>query len=266
MECRLDGQVAVVTGASSGLGRAVALLYGQSGAAVVVNYHRDAEGAAEVVRQIGQAGGRALAVQADVAEEAAVEALFDDAARHFGGIDILVANSGLQQDAPVAEMTLEQWRRVIDVNLTGQFLCARAAIRRFRAQGRRPGAAPSLGKILCMSSVHEVIPWAGRVNYAASKGGVALLMRSLAQEVAAEGIRVNAIAPGAIRTPINAENTEGEAGEKLLSLIPYGRIGTPEDVARAALFLASDMADYVVGATLFVDGGMTLYPAFRDNG
>ncbi len=177
-----------------------------------------------------------------------------------------MANAGIQQDAPVAAMTVEQWRRVIDVNLTGQFLCARAAIRRFVAQPESK-ASRARGKIVCMSSVHQVIPWAGHVNYATSKGGVHMMMMSLAQEVAPERIRVNAIAPGAIRTPINRTAWETpEALAKLTTLIPYGRIGEPRDVANCALWLASDDSDYVTGATLFVDGGMTLYPGFADNG
>jgi glucose 1-dehydrogenase len=265
MQCRLDGQVAVVTGGSSGLGRGIALLFGQSGASVVVNYRSGREGAEEVVRQIEAAGGQAIAVKADVSEQAEVDAMFAGAVRRFGAVDILVANSGIQQDANFTELTLEQWRKVIDVNLTGQFLCAQAAVKQFRKQGDRT-VSKSRGKILHMSSVHEVIPWAGHANYAASKGGVSLLMKTLAQEVAEEGIRVNGIAPGAIRTAINADVMQGDSATAVLKLIPYGRIGDPEDVARVALFLASDMADYVVGATLFVDGGMTLYPGFRDNG
>jgi glucose 1-dehydrogenase len=265
VECRLDGQVAVVTGGSSGLGRGIALLYAQAGASVVVNYNSGREGAADVVRRIEEAGGRAIAVQADVSREDDVEAMFAQAVAAYGAVDILVANSGLQKDARFGEMSLQDWQKVIDVNLTGQFLCARAALRLFRAQGDR-GISRAHGKILCMSSVHEVIPWAGHVNYAASKGGVSLLMKSLAQEVAGERIRVNAIAPGAIRTAINTASTQGEAAQRLLKLIPYQRIGEAEDVARAALFLVSDMADYVVGTTLFVDGGMTLYPGFENNG
>lgn len=265
MECRLDGQVAVVTGGSSGLGRGIALLFGQAGASVVVNYRSGREGAEDVVRRITEGGGRAIAVQADVAQEDAVEAMFAKAVEAYGAVDILVANSGVQKDARIGDMSLEQWQQVLDTNLTGQFLCARTALKQFRAQGDR-GVSRAHGKILCMSSVHEVIPWAGHVNYAASKGGVSLLMKSLAQEVAGERIRVNAIAPGAIRTNINTEATQGEAAKKLLKLIPYQRIGEAEDVAKAALFLASDMSDYVVGATLFVDGGMTLYPGFEDNG
>lgn len=193
--------------------------------------------------------------------------MFDAFVDAFGRIDILVANSGIQRDAPFADMTLDHWRRVLDVNLTGQFLCSREAVRRFLGQGRGPHSGRARGKVICMSSVHEVIPWAGRVNYAASKGGVMLMVKSLAQEVAGHGIRVNGIAPGAIRTPINRAAWEtAEAERKLLELIPYGRVGEPEDVAAAAVWLASDASDYVVGTTLFVDGGMTLYPAFRDNG
>lgn len=265
MECRLDGQVAVVTGASSGLGAAIARRFAGAGAMVVVNYHSGAERAEEVVRAIESAGGRAIAVGGDVADEGAVDRLFARAVDAYGAVDILVANAGLQKDAGFAAMSLSDWKTVLDTNLTGQFLCARAALRRFRLQGDR-GVSKAIGKILCMSSVHETIPWAGHANYAASKGGIAMLMRSLAQEVAGERIRVNGLAPGAIRTPINEEATSGEAGERLLDLIPYGRVGEPEDVARAALFLVSDMADYLVGTTLTVDGGMTLYPAFRDNG
>jgi glucose 1-dehydrogenase len=265
MQCRLDGQVAVVTGGSSGLGRGIALLFGQAGAAVVVNYHGSQKGAEEVVRQIEAAGGRAMALRADVSQQADVDTMFARAVEQFGAVDILVANSGIQKDAAFTDLTLEQWRQVIDTNLTGQFLCAQAAVRQFRQQGDR-GVSKARGKILHMSSVHEVIPWAGHANYAASKGGVALLMKTLAQEVAEEGIRVNGIAPGAIRTAINADALQGEGAREVLKLIPYNRIGDPEDVARVALFLASDMSDYVVGATLFVDGGMTLYPGFRDNG
>jgi glucose 1-dehydrogenase len=220
-----------------------------------------------VVDETADAGAKAFAHKADVSDEGAVALMFDRARQQFGTVDILVANAGLQQDASVADMTLEQWNKVISVNLTGQFLCAREAIREFRRRGLVRSISCAAGKIICMSSVHQQIPWAGHVNYAASKGGVDMMMRSLAQEVAPERIRINAIAPGAIRTPINraAWETE-EAYKRLLTLIPYGRIGEPEDIGRAAVWLASDASDYVVGTTLFVDGGMTLYPGFGTNG
>jgi glucose 1-dehydrogenase len=193
--------------------------------------------------------------------------MFERAIKEFDTVDILVANAGLQADAPTASMTMAQWDKVLNVNLTGQFLCAREAIREFRRRGMRPDVSCALGKIICVSSVHQEIPWAGHVNYAASKGGIEMMMRSLAQEVAAERIRVNAIAPGAIRTPINRQAWETpEALERLLTLIPYGRIGEPEDIGQAAVWLASDASDYVVGTTLYVDGGMTLYPGFSTNG
>lgn len=263
----LAGQRALVTGASSGIGRAVAIALGAAGADVAVNFSSPASKAGEVVSEIAQNGVRVLALQADVADESQVHELFVRAIDAFSTIDILVANAGLQQDAPIGEMTLAQWNRVISVNLTGQFLCAREAIREFRRRGIVSEVSCSAGKIICMSSVHQQIPWAGHVNYAASKGGVDLLMRSLALEVASEGIRVNAIAPGAIRTPINREAWNTEAAlKRLLTLIPYGRIGEADDIAKAAVWLASDASDYVVGTTLFVDGGMTLYPGFTNNG
>jgi glucose 1-dehydrogenase len=263
----LRSQKALVTGASSGIGRAIAVAFGRAGADVAVNY-RSSPGAAEaVVAEIRGHGVTAFAHQADVSDEAQVLRMFERVREELGAIDILVANAGLQQDAAIGDMTAAQWNNVLSVNLTGQFLCAREAIREFRRRGLRPEISCSAGKIICMSSVHQQIPWAGHVNYAASKGGVELMMRSLAQEVAPERIRVNAIAPGAIRTPINqaAWETE-EAAERLLTLIPYGRIGEPEDVAQAAVWLASDASDYVVGTTLIVDGGMTLYPGFSTNG
>lgn len=265
MKLNLDDRVALVTGGDSGIGRAVGIAFARAGARVVINYNSNREQADEVVRSIAAEGGQARAVQGNTADEGDVARLFDEADSAFGGIDILVANAGVQKDAPIADMTLADWQKVIDVNLTGQFLCAREAIRRFRRQGNR-GHMRANGCILCMSSVHEIIPWAGHVNYAASKGGIGMLMRSLAQEVAPDRIRVNGIAPGAIRTPINEDATEGEAGKRLLELIPYGRIGDPEDVAALALFMASDQADYMTGATVLLDGGMTLYPGFENNG
>ncbi|HWA57554.1 MAG TPA: SDR family oxidoreductase [Gemmatimonadales bacterium] len=263
----LPGQRALVTGASSGIGKAIALALAEAGCDVAVNYASSEGPALEVVARIREMGRRAVAVKADVGNEAQVLALFERTRQELGSLDILVNNAGLQQDAGLTEMTLAQWQRVIDVNLTGQFLCAREAVKEFRRRGMDPARSRALGKILCVSSVHEVIPWAGHVNYAASKGGVALLMKSIAQEVAPERIRVNSVAPGAIRTPINRAAWETpEAYAELLKLIPYRRIGEPDDLARAAVWLVSDEADYVHGTTLFVDGGMTLYPGFEDGG
>jgi glucose 1-dehydrogenase len=263
----LIGQKALVTGADSGIGRAVALALGEAGADVVVNYVRQDGAAAEVIKQIQSYGGSAYAHKADVAREDEVEAMFARMCAQLGTIDILVANAGLQRDAPFHAMTLEQWNTVLSVNLTGQFLCARAALREFLRRGVVETVSRAAGKIICMSSVHQEIPWAGHANYAASKGGIMMMMRSLAQEVAPHRIRVNGIAPGAIRTPINTaawQTPEAYAG--LMQLVPYGRIGEPEDIGRAAVWLASDDSDYVVGTTLFVDGGMTLYPGFADGG
>jgi glucose 1-dehydrogenase len=266
MQISLKGQVAIVTGASSGLGAGAAKGLAASGAAVVINYHSQPEPAQKLAEEIIAAGGQAIAVGADVSDEQDVEKLFAETLKAFGRVDILVANSGLQKDAPIADMTLEDWNTVINVNLTGQFLCARAALRQFAKQEIRPEVSRARGKIIHMSSVHQVIPWAGHVNYAASKGGVDLLMRSIAQEVGEQRIRVNSIAPGAIRTAINTKATEGDAEKKLLELIPYGRVGEADDVANAVVWLASDASDYVHGTTLFIDGGMSLYPEFRNNG
>jgi glucose 1-dehydrogenase len=263
----LLGQKALVTGASSGIGRAIALSLGDAGADVVINYVSGEDKAQALAEEIRAKGARAMIVRADVSDEAQVAAMFSAMIAEFGTIDILVNNAGLQQDAPFHELTLAQWNRVLGVNLTGQFLCSRAAVREFRRRGVKPEISCSAGKILCISSVHEVIPWAGHVNYAASKGGVMLMMKSLAQEVAPYRIRVNSICPGAIRTPINmAAWDTPTAYQELMKLIPYKRIGEAEEIGRATVWLASDYADYVHGISLFVDGGMTLYPGFETGG
>lgn len=262
----LRGQKALVTGADSGIGAAVARALAQAGAAVGVNYRSSRHEAESLVREICDAGGEARPFQADVSNEDEVKSMFAALVQAFGRLDIVVANAGVQKDAELTAMTLRDWQTVIDTNLTGVFLCTKEAVRQFIAQGPAPHSA-ACGKVICMSSVHEVIPWAGHVNYAASKGGINALMRSVAQEVAGRRIRVNAIAPGAIKTDINRDAWEKpEAEKKLLELIPYGRVGVPEDVAKAAIWLASDESDYVTGTTLTVDGGMTLYPGFADNG
>jgi len=263
----LKGQKALVTGANSGIGRSVALALARAGADVVVNYVSRPDAAEEVVKDAIRCGANVYAHRANVADEGEVQSMFRKMFQEFGTIDILVNNAGLQKDAPVDEMSLADWRFVLDVNLTGQFLCSREAIREFKRRGVRREVSCAAGKIICMSSVHEVIPWAGHVNYAASKGGVMLMMKSIAQEVAPHRIRVNSVCPGAVRTPINMEAWgTPEAYRELMKLIPYKRIGETDDIARAAVWLASDESDYVHGASLFVDGGMTLYPGFETGG
>ena len=263
----LKGQPALVTGANSGIGYAVVKALAAADAPVVVNYVADPPSAERVVDEIRSAGGEAMAIRADVSKEDEVQAMFRKMFETYGTIHILVNNAGLQSDARFVDMTLHDWEFVLSVNLTGQFLCAREAAREFLRRGLVPDVSCAAGKILCMSSVHEIIPWAGHVNYAASKGGVMLLMKSLAQELAPHRIRVNSICPGAIRTPINASAwSTPEALSQLLTLIPYGRIGEPEDIGRAAVWLASDSSDYVNGTSLYIDGGMTLFPGFSTNG
>jgi glucose 1-dehydrogenase len=263
----LAGQRALVTGASSGIGRAIAIAIAEAGAKVVVNYSRDKDSAQRVLAEIASGGGEAIAIRADVSREDDVQAMFRETLAAFGSLDLLVNNAGVQKDAPFLDMTLQDWERVVAINLTGQFLCAREAAREFVRRGVVPALSCSSGKIIFISSVHDTIPWAGRANYAASKGGLSMLMKTAAQELAEHKIRVNAIAPGAIRTPINRSAWETpEALASLMKLIPYGRIGTPGDIARAAVWLASDAAEYMNGTTLYVDGGMTLYPEFRSGG
>ncbi|CAG7641634.1 SDR family oxidoreductase [Actinacidiphila bryophytorum] len=263
----LAGQKALVTGANSGIGKATAIALGRAGADVVVNYVAGADAARQVVDEITGFGVRAYAHEADVSDEDQVVAMVARMVEEFGTIDIMVANAGLQRDAAVAQMSLAQWQKVIDVNLTGQFLCAREAAKEFVRRGVVPEVSKSAGKIVCMSSVHQVIPWSGHVNYASSKGGVGMLMQTLAQELAPQHIRVNAVAPGAIRTPINTAAWDTpEAEAELLKLIPYRRVGDPDDIANAVVAISSDLLDYVVGTTLFVDGGMTLFPGFATGG
>ena len=263
----LKGQTALVTGANSGIGRAIAVALGMAGANVIVNYVANPADAEAVAEEIRSGGQRAMTALADVADEAQVQAMFAAAVLEFDTIDILVSNAGMERNAPFDEMSVGQWDAVINVNLRGAFLCAREAVREFLRRGVRPGISVAAGKIIFTSSVHEVIPWAGHVNYAASKGGLMMLMKSLAQEVAEKRIRVNSIAPGAIRTPINhAAWSTPEAYAELMKLVPYKRIGEIEEIGRAAVWLASDFTDYIVGTTLFIDGGMTLYPGFETGG
>lgn len=263
----LKGQTALVTGAGSGIGRAIAVALGAAGANVIVNYVVNPADAEAVAAKIRGGGQRAITIQADVADEQQVQAMFDAAVLEFGTVDILVSNAGVEHNAPFHEMSVAQWDSVINVNLRGAFLCARAAVREFLRRGVRPEVSVAAGKIIFTSSVHQTIPWAGHVNYAASKGGLMLLMKSLAQEVAGQRIRVNSIAPGAVRTSINAAAwSTTKAYADLMTLVPYKRIGEPDEIGRAAVWLASDLSDYIVGSTLVIDGGMMLYPGFESGG
>jgi glucose 1-dehydrogenase len=264
---RLKGQSALVTGANSGIGKAIAMAYAKEGAQVVINYISDETTTQSMLDEIKGFGGTAIGIKADVSKEDQVQAMFRQMKEAFGTIDILVNNAGIQKDAPFMDMTLDEWQLVLDVNLTGQFLCAREAVREFLRRGMVPERSCALGKIICISSVHERIPWSGHANYATSKGGIMLLMKTMAQELGKFKIRVNSIAPGAIKTPINRSAWETPQAEAhLLELIPYQRVGEPEDIAKAAIWLASDESDYVHGTSLYVDGGMTLYPGFSTNG
>ncbi|MBN8826124.1 MULTISPECIES: glucose 1-dehydrogenase [unclassified Spirosoma] len=269
MDQVLKGQVAIITGASSGIGAGVAKSLAAAGAKVVVNYPVEATkpAADAVLKEITDAGGEGMVAQCDVSQEAQVIQMFADVVAAYGTVDILINNAGLQRDAKFDEMTLDQWNTVINVNLTGQFLCAREAIREFLRRGPRPDVSAATGKIICMSSVHELIPWAGHVNYATSKGGIKMLMQSLAQEYGDRRIRVNSICPGAIQTPINRAAWETpQALNSLMTLIPYNRIGQPQDIGNLAVFLASDLSDYITGASIFIDGGMTVFEGFATGG
>ena len=267
MEKKLAGQTAIITGANSGIGAGCALALGEAGANVVVNYVSKPEVAQEVVDKIKAMGSQAIAIQADVSNEAQVIAMFQEAVKTFGTVDILIANAGLQRDAKFEEMTVDQWDLVMNVNLKGQFLCAREAVREFLRRGPRPEVSVATGKIICMSSVHEIIPWAGHANYTSSKGAIRMFMQTLAQEFGGRKIRVNSICPGAIQTPINtgAWNTP-QALASLMTLIPYNRIGQPSDIGKLAVFLSSDDSDYITGASIFIDGGMTVFEGFSTGG
>lgn len=269
MEQIVNGQIAIITGANSGIGAGCAKALAKAGATVIVNYPFDGAAAAAqaVANEIKNEGGSAIIYKCDVSKEDEVIAMFADTVKQFGTVDILINNAGVQKDAPFTEMTLDKWNTVIGINLTGQFLCAREAVKEFLRRGIQLERSKAAGKIICMSSVHEVIPWGGHVNYAASKGGIMMMMKSMAQELAPQKIRINSICPGAIQTPIN-QSAWGtpEALKSLLTLIPYQRIGQPEDIGNLAVWLASDYADYITGQSIFIDGGMTLYPGFATNG
>jgi glucose 1-dehydrogenase len=254
---RLAGRRALVTGAASGIGRSTVLRLAAEGASAVVNYVGPPDSAREVVGEIEAGGGRAIAVAADVSSEPEVQAMFERARDELGGpVDLLVNNAGVEAPFALVDMPLEEWNRVIGVNLTGAFLCAREA-----ARGMVGAGLP--GIIVNISSVHEVIPWERFGHYCASKGGMKVWAQTIAKELAPKRIRVVNVAPGAIATPINKDVLEDEVKRRAVEAeIPWGRFGKPEEIAGAVAWLASDEAEYVTATTLFVDGGMTAYPGF----
>lgn len=254
----LEGRTAVITGGSKGIGTAIAKRFGAEHMNVVVNYFSDNKGAEEAVRIIEEAGGKGIAIQANIGEEAGVQKLLEQAVKAFGGIDVWVNNAGVENRSATHELSLDDWNRVITTNLTGVFLGSKVALQYFTDNERK-------GNIINMSSVHEQIPWPGFAHYAASKGGVKLFTETIAMEYGKRNIRVNNIGPGAINTPINSDKfSDPLQYEETASMVPMHRIGEPEEVAAAAAWLASDESSYVTGITLFVDGGMTLYPSFQD--
>lgn len=264
---RLKGQAALITGASSGIGQGIAIAMAKEGAVVGINYSSSEDGAKHTLQEVEKAGSKGMIIQADVSDPESVENMFSQFLERFGTVDILVTNSGVQKDAPFLEMSFDDWQKVLDINLSGQFLCAQHAAKEFIRRGVVKERSKAAGKIICMSSVHDIIPWAGHINYATAKGGVMMMMKTMAQELAQHKVRVNALSPGAIKTPINEEVWKDEEQQKeLLELIPYKRLGEPEDIGDAAVWLASDESDYVHGQTIYVDGGMTLYPGFIGNG
>jgi glucose 1-dehydrogenase len=261
----LNQQVAIVTGGATGIGEAIVRKLAAAGAAVAIN-HLPPQDVGPLIKDIEQAGGRAIAAPADVADPASIANMLAKTVEAFGRLDIMVANAGVQGDANSLEMTLESWNRVIKVDLSGQFLCAQAAARQFLKQEASP-VSRAAGKIVCMLSVHCRIPWMGHVNYAAAKAGAEMMMETLAQEWGGSHIRVVGVAPGAIKTAINQSVWSDPATYRnLMKLIPYQRIGEADDVAKTVTWLVSDDADYITGSTIYVDGGMMLYPGFMGNG
>lgn len=253
----LAGKTAVITGSSSGIGKAIAIRFGQEKMKVVVNYLDNPEKAAEAVAEIKKAGGDAIAVQADISKENDMKRLIKAAHDSFGSLDVMVNNAGIQTEIPSHEMTLDDWNKVISVNLSGTFLGSSQAINYMLENGIK-------GCVINMSSVHDVIPWPHFVHYASSKGGIKMMTETLALEYAPKGIRVNAIGPGAINTPINAEKlSDPSVKSSVEKMIPMGYIAESTEIASVAAFLASKEAKYITGVTLYADGGMTLYPSFQ---
>ncbi len=249
---RLSGKVALITGAASGIGKAIALRFAAEGAHVVINYHEGGKhNGADVQTEIAKRNQSALAIPANVDNRAEVEQMLQQLLARFGRLDIVVNNAGIEIKKPFVDVTDQEWHRVIGVNLYGAFIVSQSGARQMLKQGQG-------GKIIFISSVHEDIPFPGYTAYCASKGGVRMMMRNLAMELAPYKINVNDIAPGAIATPINEAVLENPEEKKhALEEIPWGRFGKPEEVAGVATFLASSEADYVTGSTYYIDGGLT---------
>lgn len=260
MTIDLSGRRALVTGSSSGLGEAIAMALSSAGAQVAIHYRQEREAAAAVVARVVQHGGLAQAFQADVSMPEEVSRLFNEVGTAFGGLDILVNNAGIDGgSANCADSDPEQWARVIAVDLQGPYYCARQALRWMLPQKR--------GAIINITSVHEFIPWSGYSAYTSAKAGLSMFTKTLAQEVAASGVRVLAIAPGAIKTPINAGVWQDPQGlADLDQKIAMGRLGEPAEIGQVTAFLASDLASYITGTSIAVDGGMLIYPEFRHGG
>lgn len=253
----LKGQVALVTGANSGIGRAIVLALAKAGADVVINYVEESAMADEIAQIAERMGRRALTYRADVTDAAAVNALFQATIQRFGRLDIVICNAGIQRDAPLLEMSYDDWSRTIQVNLTGPFLCIRAAAKIFVEAGAG-SATLSSGKIVCIGSLHQDFPWQGHANYAVSKAGLKMLVRTAAKELARHRIRVNSVVPGAVRTAINRSAWDSpEAYAELCGLIPFGRIAEPDDIASAVTWLCTEQANYITGASIVADGGLS---------
>ncbi|NEP17745.1 MAG: glucose 1-dehydrogenase [Leptolyngbya sp. SIO4C1] len=259
----LKGKNVLITGASTGIGRAIAIRFAKEGANVAINYYsseaeaRETQDLAEAAcSEIQGCGVESIVVQADVSQAADVDRMFDRVYSEFGGLDILINNAGIQMEGASHEIEVSQIDKMIATNLRGAYLCARKAIQHFLAK-QQPGI------IINDSSVHEMIPRPKYVGYTISKSGLEGMTRTLALEYARHGIRVNSIGPGATATPINDWATDPQARQEIADQIPMGRVGQPEEMAAAAAFLASDEAAYITGQTLFIDGGLTLFPSFR---
>lgn len=254
----LKGKVAVVTGGSKGIGQAISERFGQEKMSIVVNYHNGKDDAEKTAQLVEQNGGQAIIVKADVATEEGNQALLDAALKQYGKMDIWVNNAGMEIQSPTDKLSLDDWNKVISVNQTGVFLGSKTALSYFKQNTIH-------GNIINLSSVHEQIPWPTFSSYAAAKGGIKMFTQSIAMEYAKAGIRVNSIGPGAINTPINAKKFADKGQyDQTVSMVPMNRIGKPDEVAAGAAWLASGESSYVTGITLFIDGGMTLYPAFKD--